>query len=67
MKRIFATVALCTCFVLLGCNKNNPKDVAKEWLTDFYHQDYDDAKKLSTEETKFMVNTCQGFSSCLTL
>ena len=65
MKQILASLSLLACITLFSCNKNTPKEVAQEWLTAFYHQDYDDAKKLSTEETKFMVNTCQGFSSCL--
>ena len=59
------SVLLISAVVLVSCNKSGPKDVAKEWLTDFYHQDYDAAKKLSTEETKTMINTLQGFTSAL--
>jgi hypothetical protein len=51
--------------MLISCNKSSPKDVAKEWLTDFYHQDYDAAKKLSTEDTKKMMTTLQGFTNAL--
>ena len=56
-------VLLLTTVFLTACNKSAPKDVAKEWLTDFYHQDYDAAKKLSTEEAKIMINTIQGFTN----
>ncbi len=48
---------------LMGCAKNTPKDVAKEWLTDFYHMDYEGAKKLSTEEGKLMISTIEGFTN----
>lgn len=65
MKRIISVLSLAVCFFLLSCNKNNPKDVAREWLTDFYHQDYESAKKMSTEETRDMLNTIQGFSGAL--
>lgn len=65
MKKIilslFAVVSAAVMFV--SCSKSDPKGVAKEWLTDFYHQDYDAAKKLSTEETKNMIATIQGFTS----
>ena len=59
------SVLIISGILMVGCNKSSPKDVAKEWLTDFYHQDYDAAKKLSTEDTKTMINTLQGFTSAL--
>lgn len=67
MKKILLSLSLIlvTGAFLVSCNKSSPKDVAKEWLTDFYHQDYDAAKKLSTEETKNMMNTLQGFTNAL--
>ena len=51
--------------MLVSCNKGTPKDVAQEWLTAFYHQDYEVAKKISTEETKAMLSTIQGFTGSL--
>ncbi len=67
MKKIILSLAvmLASGVFLISCNKSSPKDVAKEWLTDFYHQDYDAAKKLSTEDTKNMMTTLQGFTSAL--
>lgn len=67
MKKIILSLAvvLASGIFLISCNKSSPKDVAKEWLTDFYHQDYDAAKKLSTEDTKNMMTTLQGFTNAL--
>lgn len=67
MKKTLLTLSLAAsvAFFLTGCTKNTPKDVAKEWLTDFYHQDYESAKKLSTEPTKAMMTTLQGFTNVL--
>ncbi len=67
MKKILLSlsVILMSGFFLISCNKSSPKDVAKEWLTDFYHLDYDAAKKLSTEDTKNMMTTLQGFTNAL--
>ena len=67
MKKILLSlsVILVSGFFLISCNKSSPKDVAKEWLTDFYHLDYDAAKKLSTEDTKNMMTTLQGFTNAL--
>jgi hypothetical protein len=65
MRTIITSLTLAVSALLLSCNKNNPKDVAREWLTDFYHQDYESAKKISTEETRYMLNTIQGFSAAL--
>ena len=39
--------------------------MAREWLTDFYHLDYDAAKKYSTEDTKNMLNVLEGFTNAL--
>jgi hypothetical protein len=44
---------------LTGCNKNTPKDVAKTWLDDVYHLDYEGAKKFSTEGTKNFISQLQ--------
>ena len=65
MKKIILSLSalMFAAVVLVSCGKSDPKGVAKEWLTDFYHQDYDAAKKLSTEDTKNMIQTIQGFTS----
>ncbi len=64
-SKFIIPLAIASVFVFSGCNKNTPKDVAQQWLTDFYHLNYEDAKKLSTEETKTLLNTIEAFSSCL--
>src|SRR4051812_30439149 len=38
--------------MMAGCNKGGPKDVANKWLTSFYQNDYETAKKYSTDDTK---------------
>ena len=65
MKKIILSLSavVIAAVMFVGCNKSDPKSVAKEWLTDFYHQDYDAAKKLSSEDTKNMIATIQGFTS----
>ena len=45
--------------MLPGCGKNTPKDVAYNWLTAFNHADIDAAKKLSTNDTKNLLNSLQ--------
>ncbi len=62
---VFLSLLVLCVFSLSSCSKNTPEAVAKDWLTAFYHQDYDVAKKLSTEETKAMLVTIQGFSGSL--
>jgi hypothetical protein len=64
MKKLFyfLSIAIVSLSLFTSCNKNTPEAVAKDWLTAFYHQDYDVAKKLSTEDTKAMLNIIQGFS-----
>ena len=53
-------------FVLSGCNKNTPKDVAYNWLTDFNHFDFDAAKKLSTSDTKNLLSSLQQLTDKIT-
>jgi len=64
MKKIFFAFSaiLFSAMLLVSCSKNDPKAVAKEWLTDFYHQDYENAKKISTDDTKAMLTTIQSFT-----
>ena len=67
MKKSFSllSLALISLLLLAACSKNNPETVAKDWLTAFYHQDFEYAKKLSTDETKAVLTNIQGFSSAL--
>ena len=67
MKKYFVvcSAVVIAAVTLVSCSKNTPKDVAKEWLTDFFHQDFDAAKKLSTDNTKDLINTLQGFTGAM--
>ena len=47
-------------FYSLKTNKNLPSTTAWKWLTSFYHLDYDEAKMLSTPDTK---NILEQFST----
>ena len=51
--------------MLPACNKNTPNEVAKTWLTSFYHLDYEAAKKLSTDDTKNFISQLQQFSEVI--
>jgi len=53
-------------FILTGCSKNTPKDVAYNWLTDFNHFDFDAAKKLSTSDTKNLLSSLQQLTDKIT-
>src|ERR1700679_3516363 len=68
MKKIMRSslVLFLAAFVLMGCNKNTPKDVAYEWLTDFNHFDFDAAKKLSTTDTKNLLSSLQQLTDKIT-
>jgi ElaB/YqjD/DUF883 family membrane-anchored ribosome-binding protein len=45
--------------MLVSCNKNNPKDVAKVWLTGFNQMDFDESMKVSTNDTKNLLSSLQ--------
>ena len=66
MKKTILSVAviLFMALVLVSCS-NGASNVAKSWLTAFYHGDYEAAKKLSTEETKGMLTQFAQFSSMI--
>ncbi len=67
MKKLFYSLSavVFAALFMVSCNKNNPKDVADKWLTSFYHMDYEEAKKVSTDETKGLVNTFQELTRSL--
>ena len=67
MKKLFYSLSalVFVALFMVSCNKNNPKDVADKWLTSFYHMDYEEAKKVSTDETKGLVNTFQELTRSL--
>jgi Domain of unknown function (DUF4878) len=61
--RLFAAVAFLA-VIFTSCNRGgSPKAVAATWLTAFFHMDYENAKKVSTEETKTLLTQLSQFSS----
>ncbi len=56
--RLFLFVAIIP-FALMSCNKNTPKDVAHTWLTGFNQMDFEQAMKLSTNDTKNLLSTLE--------
>ena len=50
-------------FALMSCNKNNPKDVAHTWLTGFNQMDFEQAMKLSTNDTKNLLSTLEELTA----
>ena len=61
MKKIvrFTLLFFFAAFMVAGCSKNTPKEVAYNWLTAFDHLDFDAAKKLSTNDTKNLLTSLQ--------
>jgi len=61
MRRIVCSIAAAVllAFTLQSCSSNSAKGVADKWLTSFYHMDFDGAKKLSTDDTKKMLDMLQ--------
>lgn len=45
--------------MLVSCSKNSPKEVAKTWLTGFNHMDFEDAMKISTQDTKNLLSSLE--------
>lgn len=44
-------------FYSLQTNKNTPENIAWKWLSHFYHLEYKDAMKMSTQETNLMLSS----------
>lgn len=70
MKKILFAAFVVICLDVLSLKAQNthndgPKDVAHQWLTDFYHQDYSAALKLSTDETRNLLNTLDALSPAI--
>lgn len=65
MRRIIAplfTILLSAVF-LVGCDSNSPKGIANKWLNSFYHMEYKEAKKYSTEDTQKMLDMLESFGT----
>ena len=65
-KLMYSSLALIlVTFLFTSCSKNTPKDVAYTWLTAFNHIDFETAKKLSTPDTKNLLNSLQALSEAV--
>jgi hypothetical protein len=49
-------------FYSLQSNKNDPSIVSWKWLNDFYHLEYKEAREISTDDTRAMLDAFSGFS-----
>lgn len=67
MKKILLSlsVVFIAAMMLVSCSSSSPKDVAKTWLTSFYHMEYEAAKKVSTDDTKNFITQLQTLSSMM--
>lgn len=67
MKRVLSsiTLILALAITLVSCDSNSPKSVADKFLVAYYHLDFEGAKKVSTEETKKMLDMMQQFSTMI--
>ena len=66
-KAIFAlSFIVASAVVLVSFDKaRGPKEVAKTWLTSFYHLDFEGAKKVSSTDTKALLTQLAGFTSMI--
>lgn len=67
MKKFFLAAAalLVGAVVFTSCSSNSPKSVAEKFLTAFYHMEYEEAKKYSTEETKGQMDMMSQISGMM--
>ncbi|MBL7683903.1 MAG: DUF4878 domain-containing protein [Flavipsychrobacter sp.] len=55
MKKALLGLAFMIALVAAGCNSNSPKPVAEKFLNSFWHMNYKEAKEVSTDATKQML------------
>ncbi|RYD58618.1 MAG: DUF4878 domain-containing protein [Sphingobacteriales bacterium] len=67
MKKLFFSLAAVVLLAigLVSCNTNTPKATADKFLNSFYHMDYKEAKTVSTEETKKMLEMIEQFATMM--
>lgn len=56
------SLLVCLAF-FAGCSKNTPKEVARTWLTGFNRMDFEQAMKVSTNETKNLLSSLEELTS----
>ncbi len=57
---VFIAIALIISFA--ACSDNSPKAAAQQFLTSFYHMEYEKAREVSTPKTKEMVDMIEQFA-----
>lgn len=55
---LFAALVL----TITSCSDNSPEAVADKFLNSFYHMQYDEAREVSTDEAKELINLMEQFS-----
>ena len=66
-KFVYSSLAfIVAAFLFASCAKNTPKDVAYNWLTATNHLDFETAKKLSTADTKNLLNSLERLTEKVT-
>jgi len=64
MKLTLYRLSLLVCLAFFaGCNKNTPKEVARTWLTSFNHMEFEQAMKVSTNDTKNLLSSLNELTS----
>lgn len=65
MKKVLLSIAaaILFAFTMVSCNSNSPKGTAEKFLNSFYHMEYKEAKEVSTEDTKKMLDMIEQFSA----
>ncbi len=66
MKKILSFVAAAVLVITIAsCGSNSPKASAEKFLNSFYHMEYKEAKEVSTEETKKVLDMIEQFSTMM--
>ncbi len=52
-------------FLLVSCSKNTPKEVAHTWLLGFNRMEFDQAMKVSTNDTKNLLSSLQELTEAV--
>ncbi len=65
-KLLFSfSAAVILALTMVSCNSNSPKSTAEKFLNSFYHMEYKQAKEVSTEDTKKMLDMIEQFSAMM--
>lgn len=67
MKKFLLSAAsiILLAITIVSCNSNTPKGTADKFLNSLYHMDYKQAKTVSTDNTKKMLDMMEQFSAMM--